>query len=241
MIQELRSPAIAQILAAAGFDFFFIDMEHGSYDLTMASDIIKTGRLEGVCPLVRAPDIRYSPLSRILDIGALGVMVPRVRTKEDVEYIVNKLKYPPHGQRGCSITGGNNDYRSEPVSTFIKAANRETMVIIQVELSEAVEDIDALLSVPGVDVALLGLGDLSISLGVPGQSDHPKVLQAGTRVIDACGRHNVVPGIHQGSADALVNWIERGVRMVTWSTDIWMLLNGGTDAVRYLRNQSPSN
>ncbi len=238
MIQELRSPAVAQMFAAAGFDFFFIDMEHGSYDLTMASDIIKTARLEDICPLVRAPDLRYAPLSRILDIGALGVMVPRIRTREDVEHVVAELKYPPLGRRGCSITGGNNDYRPQPVGTFVAEANEETLVIAQIELQEAIEDIDALLSVPGVDVALLGLGDLSISLGVPGQSGHPRVLEAASKVIEACERHGVVPGIHLGNAETLAEWIERGVRMVAWSTDIWMLLNSGMVAVRYLRDRA---
>lgn len=238
MIQEIRSPAIAQIFAAAGFDFFIIDMEHGAYDLVIAADIIKVARLEGICPLVRVPDRRYPPLGRILDIGALGLMVPRVETEEEVKEIVAEVKYPPLGRRGCSITMGNNDYRPQAVDAFIKEANQETLVIIQIELEKAVHDIDSLLSVRGVDVALIGPGDLSISLGLPGQPDHPQVLQAIDRVLAACEKYHVVPGIHLNNVDRLVEWLRRGMRMVAWSTDVWMLLNSGTEAVRRLRSEA---
>ena len=236
MIDEVRSPAIAQILAVAGFDFFFIDMEHGAYDLPTASDIMKAARLAGIVPLVRVPDFRHFPKGRIMDSGALGLMVPRVETREQVEEMVAEIKYPPLGRRGAFVSGANNDYRPQPLAAFIEEANRETLVIVQIELAEAVENIDALLSVPGVDVAFLGLGDLSVSLGVPGQTGHSRVTQAALQVVEACGRHNVVCGIHLGSEDALLEWMDRGVRMLTWSTDINMLRDTASGAVQRLRD-----
>ena len=234
-IQEVRTPAIAQIFADIGFDFFFIDMEHGAHDLIVAADIAKIARLEGICPLVRVPDVRYAPLGRIFDIGALGLMVPRVETREQVEEIVAELKYPPLGRRGCSISGGTNEYRSQPMDTFIEQSNQETIVIVQIERAKAVEDIDALLSVEGIDVAFLGPGDLSIDLGVPGQTGHPRVVEAIDRVLEACDRYNVVPGIHLNDASMLEGWIRRGARMVTWSTDIWMLRRCGAEGCQQLR------
>jgi len=236
MIDEVRSPAIAEIFVTAGFDFFFIDMEHGAYDLITAADIMKAARLAGITPLVRVPDARYHPKGRILDSGALGLMLPRVRTYNEVEEFVAEVKYPPLGCRGCFVTGANNDYAPQSTDTFIEEANQETLVIVQVELEEAIENIDAILSVSGVDVAMLGLGDLSVSLGVPGQSKHAKVVEAADRVIEACNRHSIVPAIHLGNTEALVEWMHKGVRMITWSTDIWMLLNSGRDAVRRLRS-----
>ena len=235
LIQEVRTPAIAQIFAGIGFDFLFVDMEHGAYDLVQAADIAKIARLEGICPLARVPDVRYAPLGRMFDIGMMGLMVPRVETREQVEQIVSELKYPPVGRRGCSISGGTNEYRSQPTGTFIVESNKETLVILQIERRQAIEDIDALLSVEGVDVAFVGPGDLSIDLGVPGQSDHPVVIQAIDRVLESCERHNVVPGIHLNNADPLVEWIRKGARMITWSTDIWMLRLSGSQALGQLR------
>jgi 2-keto-3-deoxy-L-rhamnonate aldolase RhmA len=210
-------------------------MEHGAYDLVVAADIAKIARLEGICPLVRVPDSRYAPLGRMFDIGMLGLMVPRVETRDQVEQIVAELKYPPVGRRGCSISGGTNEYRSQPTETFIAQSNQETLVIVQIERRQAVEDIDALLSVEGVDVAFLGPGDLSIDLGVPGQSDHPIVVESMDRVLEACERHDIVPGIHLNQVDALEEWMHKGARMITWSTDIWMLRNAGSDGLRRLR------
>jgi len=238
MIDEVRSPGIAQILASAGLDFFFVDMEHGAYDLAIAADIIRTARLEGICPLVRAPDSRYAPLGRILDIGALGLMVPRIGSRKQVEELVAETKYPPLGRRGCFITGAMNEYRGQATGSYMAEANEETLVIVQVELAEAVAEIDALLSVPGVDVAFLGPGDLSIDLGVPGQTDHPRVLQAIERVLEACRKHNVVPGIHLNSIEALAGWMHKGVRMVTWNTDIRVLLGTYTDGAARLRKEA---
>ena len=135
MIDEVRSPAIAQILAVAGFDFFFIDMEHGAYDLPTASDIMKAARLAGIVPLVRVPDFRHFPKGRIMDSGALGLMVPRVETREQVEEMVAEIKYPPLGRRGAFVSGANNDYCPQPLAAFIEEANRETLVIVQIELA----------------------------------------------------------------------------------------------------------
>ena len=133
MIGEVRSPAIALIFANAGFDFIFVDMEHGAFNLETAADIIRTARLTGMTALVRAPDAQYHLISRLMDAGAEGVMVPRVETREAVETVVSAVRYPPEGVRGLSTSKGHNDYRSAPSLEFIRQANRENLVILQIE------------------------------------------------------------------------------------------------------------
>lgn len=224
MVQEVRTPGIAQVLAVAGFDFFFIDMEHGPFSIETAADIILAARLAGIAPFVRVPDLEYSFLARPLDAGAQGLMVPQVDTPEQVRKLVSFMKYPPVGERGCAVLRAHSDYRGEPVREFIEHANAETMVIVQVESSQAVEHIEEMVSVPGVDAALVGPNDLSISMGIPGQTDHPKEIEAIESVIAACEKHGVAAGIHLPDAERLKEWMARGMRLITWSSDLGLLL-----------------
>jgi len=235
MISEVRSPTFMQILALAGFDFVFIDMEHGAYDLERAADLIRVARLSGICPLVRVPDPQYHLISRPLDAGAQGLMIPRVESVEQVTTIVRSVKYPPKGERGFSGWRGYNDFQQEPIPDLIRQANEETMIILQIERKRAVERIDALLSIEGVDAALIGPDDLSVSLGLPGQHTHPAMDESIQRVIEACVRHNVACGIHIGNLDQLQRWRDRGMRMLTYSSPERMVLAAGMHAVKTLR------
>ena len=234
MIQEMRSPAIALLLADAGFDFFFIDMEHGAYGMETVADIIKVARAASIVPLVRVPDGLYHLIARALDAGAMGVMVPRVETREMVERAVAALRYPPQGERGCSTGKGNSDYRRVSLWEYVHHANDNVLAVMQIERKAAVDHIDELLSVPGVDVALIGPTDLTVSLGAPSPQD-PAVQEAIQRVVDAGKRHDVATGIHVRDVDVLKAWRERGMTMLTCSTEMNFIQNGARAAVGALR------
>lgn len=236
MATETRSPAIALLFANAGFDFFFIDMEHGSYDMTTVADIIKVARLAGICPIVRVPDPEYHLMSRPLDAGAQGLMIPRVETRGVVEHIVSCVRYPPEGVRGCSISRGHNEYAGAPLAEFTEQANENVLIVLQIERRRAVEDIDDLLSVPGVDVALIGPQDLSVSLGTM-DTQHPETEAAIQTVVDAAQRHGVATGIHSRDIEVLRRWQQRGMRMLTYSTDTDFISQGARAAVEALRTQ----
>ncbi|NOZ28211.1 MAG: aldolase [Chloroflexi bacterium] len=234
MVAEMRSPAIALLFANAGFDFMFIDMEHGAYDLATVSDIIKVARLAGIVPLVRVPDGRYHFIARVLDAGAMGVMVPRVETREQVEQAVAALRYPPVGVRGCSTAKGNSDYRGGPLWEFTQHANENILAVMQIERKAAIEHIDDLLSVPGVDVALIGPADLTLSLGAPSPQD-PMVQEAIQKVVDAGKRHGVATGIHLRDVNGLKAWRERGMTMLTYSTEVDFIMTGARAGIAELR------
>ena len=234
MITEARSPAIAQMLAVAGFDFVFIDMEHGAFNMETVEDIVRVARLAGITPLVRVPNPEYHLLSRPLDQGAQGLMLPRVEDRATVKKVVDGMKYPPIGSRGCAITRGHSDYREERQREFCDFQNRETMVIIQIERKRAIEQIDELVSVPGVDVALMGMNDLTLSLGAS-STTAPEVIAAAEKVIDACHRHGVVSGIHIANVGQLQDWMRKGMRMITCSSEIGFLYSAATAAVKELR------
>ncbi|MBS1251550.1 MAG: 5-keto-4-deoxy-D-glucarate aldolase [Anaerolineales bacterium] len=234
MATEMRSPAIGLLFANAGFDFFFIDMEHGSYDIITVADLVKVARLAGICPIVRVPDPAYHLMSRPLDAGAQGLMIPRVETREVVEHIVRCVKYPPNGVRGCSISKGHNEYTGAPLAEFTQHANENVLVVLQIERRRAVEDIDELLSVPGVDVALIGPNDLAASLGTM-DTQHPETEAAIQTVVDGAKRHGVAAGIHTRDVEVLRMWQERGMRMLTCSTDTDFIVQGARTAVKSLR------
>jgi 2-keto-3-deoxy-L-rhamnonate aldolase RhmA len=231
MIAQFAEPEIGRILAAAGFEFVVIDNEHGAFTLESNLQITIAARPTGLVTVVRVPDAEYHLIARTLDSGAEGVMVPRVETREAVERIVAAVKYPPLGRRGYGL-------RAMPDA--IAHVNDNTLIIIQIETLAAVEAIDDLASVPGVDVALIGPADLSISLGVPGQFEHPKMVDAIQRVIDGCKRHGVAAGAHLPTVEAWKPWVKRGMRCLLCSTDENLLESAGAQTVRELRALIPS-
>ena len=223
MVQEMRNPCVAQVLASAGLDFFMIDMEHGNFALQTVADIVQVARLSGIMPFARVPDDDYPWLTRPLDAGIMGLMVPRIRSRAQVEAIVQAIKYPPVGQRGCGGLGRQTEFDSVPVDEWIPWANGETLLILQIEQQEAIENIDDILGVAGVDVALIGPNDLSISLGLPGQRAHPTAQAAWARVVAAAARHGVASGLHIGDTDLLRTWRDKGMRMLMCDRDIGLM------------------
>jgi 2-dehydro-3-deoxyglucarate aldolase/4-hydroxy-2-oxoheptanedioate aldolase len=235
MLQELRSPAIPEVMATAGFDFLFLDMEHGAFNWETMADLVKVTRLTGVTPFVRVSDDQYHLVARVLDAGAQGIMVPRVERPEQVENVVRWSKFPLEGSRGCSILKGHSDYRPHPLQEFTQHLNRENMVILQIERKLAIEGIDDLLSVPGVDAAIVGPNDLALSLGISNDMHHPLMVQSIEKVVAACKRHAIPCGMHVGSLEALTEWMAKGMRFIVYATDLSFLLRGAQNGLRALR------
>lgn len=152
-------------------------MEHGRCDISMAVAMITFCRRAEVVPMVRVPDANVAPLSRVLDLGARGVMVPRVESRAQKAEIVAKLKYAPEGSRGVALGLAQDQYRSGG-PTFFPEANSDTLVIALLETVTGFQSLDDIISVPGVDVAWMGHYDLTVSMGIPAQFDHPGFLGA---------------------------------------------------------------
>lgn len=207
--QMTSSVDTSEILAHAGFDAVLIDGEHGSMDIETAGHMVTAIRTTNTTPLLRVPWNDLQLIKRGLDTGVHGIMIPMVNTREEAELAVSYCKYPPVGVRGMGASravlwgsgGGDPNYYAD--------ANNELLVILQIEHYTAVENVYEILSVPGIDVAFIGPGDLSMSMGLPGQMNHPKVQDACKRVLDACSKNAVIPAI------------------MSWSGGIQMHLNMG--------------
>lgn len=236
MIQDVRSPSVGQIMARAGCDFVFFDMEHGPFDLPIIADMVKVTRLEGITPLVRVPGDAYEYLVRPMDAGAMGVMVPRIETKAQVERIVECLMYPPVGIRGLSADKGHNDFNAQGMWEFAKEANSQNLIILQIEQEKAIENIDELLSVPGVSAAVLGPNDLAMSMRVY-EKDTLAALEPTIQIVlDSAKKHNIPCGIHIGNLDWLIEWQRRGMQIIAYSNDIVFLRSGIQSAITKLKD-----
>ena len=224
MVSEMRSSGIAVLFAQAGFDFFFIDLEHSCFSLETVSDMILAARAADI-PVIVRPSSRKSAeyLSRPLDIGASGLLIPQIRTQEDVENIVKWCRYQPLGERGMGLARQHTFFQGGNARETMNSLNEEVLIALQIENKDAIENLSDLLSVPGIDAAFVGPADLSASFGKPDQSDDPEILSAIDRVIAACEANGVIPGIHTGSVAKARFWVEKGMKMIGFCTDIKLI------------------
>ena len=233
----IRSPEVARILAAAGFDYAYLDAEHGAFDFETIHDIARAADDAGLTPLVRVADLQYSLVARALDNGAMGVIFPRVESREILERAVSWCRFPPDGVRGFGITPSHLQvrYQRASIGDVARHINENTLVVLQIETALAVERRDELLSVPGLDVVMIGPVDLSISLGVPGDFFHPKMEEAIEKIRDSALAHGVAPGIQTRPIELAKKWMERGMRFVGCGAETGMLLQGARSIVEALR------
>jgi 4-hydroxy-2-oxoheptanedioate aldolase len=183
------SAKLTEIISLIGFDFAVIDMEHGPVDIGVAEDMVRAAEGAGITPIIRVTHNTPHLILRALDVGALGVHVPEVNDADSARAMVNSVKYAPEGHRGLAGVRAAGYGLKESLADYAAAANRETMAIAHIEHVQAIDNLDALLGVDGIDVYFLGPTDLSNSLGIPGQSKDPKVVElvegAIKRIVDA--------------------------------------------------------
>jgi 2-keto-3-deoxy-L-rhamnonate aldolase RhmA len=225
MVLELFTPGIGPMLASCGLDFVIFDMEHGRCDLALLAEMVASCRGSDIVPIARVPDVAYAPLSRPLDIGARGVMVPRVETRQQAEDIVSQLKYAPQGRRGVALGIAHDLYRAGDASFFARA-NDEIAVILLLETEKAFQNLEEIISVPGVDIAWMGHYDLTVSMGIPAQFDHPRFLAAMDELVTTCRRHGVAPGFLPATPESAAHWIGKGFRAISLGSDIGVFLDG---------------
>lgn len=225
LLLEFFTPGIGPMLDACGLDFVMFDMEHGRCDVNLLEQMIASCRGSSIVPLARVPDLNFAPLSRVLDLGARGVMVPRVETREQAEEIVRALKYAPQGKRGVALGVAHDLYRAAGAEFFTQA-NEEIVAILQVETVRAFENLEAIVSVPGVDVVWIGHYDLTVSMGIPAQFDHSRLLRAMDELVTVCRKHGVAPGFLPPTQESAAHWIGKGFRMISLGSDIGVFLDG---------------
>jgi 4-hydroxy-2-oxoheptanedioate aldolase len=228
---------IVPIAVAAGFDTIYLDMEHSNISLSDAGQICVTALASGVGAFVRVPSAAADVIARVLDGGAMGVIVPQLTTVEQVREVVNAAKLPPIGTRSVSSSAPQLRYRSLPVAEANRLLNSVTAVAPMIETLEALDAVDEFVAVPGVDMIFIGANDLSTALGVPGQYGHQLMRDAYARIIAASKKAGVQVGIGGVASDPAVirALIDAGVTYVSVGTDLGLLMSGSRGALRNLK------
>ena len=230
---SMAHPSIAEILSMAGYDWVVIETEHTAIDSSEVLRLIMAIEQRGVIPLVRLASVDPVQAKAALDSGAAGVIVPMVNTKAEAELAVAMTKYPPLGKRGVGLARAQG--YGQNFDSYVKHANDTSLVIVQIEHIDAVNNIEEILSVPGIDGTFIGPYDLSMSLGVPGQLSHPAVVAAKEKVLNAVLKKGLAAGIHfvqpSTAAEDCAAGIKAGYTFIAVGTDILFL----GDSARKLR------
>jgi 4-hydroxy-2-oxoheptanedioate aldolase len=208
---SIESPTTVELLALSGVDFVMIDGEHNPIGPAEASHMLRAADAVGVPALARIGENQQQVISKFMDAGCLGAMIPMINSAADARAVVNSVKYPPAGKRGLAVVRANSFGLREPLAEHVARANEETVVVVQIETIEAVEKADEIVAVDGVDVVFLGPTDLSVALGVPGQSSHQIVrdtIEALTKKIVGAGK---VSGTIARTPEDYGYWRDRGV------------------------------
>jgi len=243
MIRHARTVDIALAAKQCGFDGLFFDLQHGVIPEYEVSQMAVAAMNMGITPLVRVPEKDYAAALRMLDNGAMGIIMPEVTTADDARQSVLACKYPPVGNRGAFGGWANFGYRPVPAADARKAMNDATLLILMLESKAAVDNVEAIAAVPGVDVVHIGTNDLSTDLGHPGELTHPDVMAAIERVIKACranGKFAGVGGLTGGDVlKMLAPVVKMGAQFITAASEWNLMMAAGQERVRALRGLMP--
>jgi 2-dehydro-3-deoxyglucarate aldolase/4-hydroxy-2-oxoheptanedioate aldolase len=218
MVFGFASPNVARAAAAGGAEFVVFDQEHTGFGIDTIRELLVAARATELMPFVRVPAVQYHLIAGVLDIGAMGVMLPMVSSVEQAEQIVSAVRYPPAGRRGFGLMDPE-DRDPEGAAGTMRSAEEAVLVIVQIENVEGVLAADAIAAVDGVDVLWIGQSDLSNSLGTPGDFEHPAFHQAVATVRDACERHGKTLAIMATSVADGHSRLAQGFRLVAYSGD----------------------
>lgn len=234
VVMTMPSPLAAETLARAGFDWMWIDLEHSPIDLETADRMIQAMQGTETVPIVRVARNLHWLAKPVMDMGAKGVIMPSVNSKPEAVDAVQALRYPPEGVRGVGASVAARRW-GLPTSEYLKVANQEILAILQIENIEAVNRIDEILTVPGIDLIFIGPNDLSASMGLLGQTTHPRVEEAIQKVLVATKKAKVPAGILGFSPDEANRRIEQGFQFIAVASDAGLLSSGAKDILRQIK------
>lgn len=237
VVRIMRGTEIAAVAKSAGFDSLYIDLEHCSFSPETISQICLTSAALGVTPLVRLAGLDQAEISRTLSIGAQGIIVPHIETRTEIEAVVDAAKFAPVGNR--SLLGMNHAtlFRSGPAKETMRRMNDTTLVVSMIESAKAIENVEDIASVEGLDMLFLGTNDLCGAYGVPGEYDHPRIREAYEHVAKVCrdkGKHLGIGGL-TSRPDIVKTLISLGARYMSAGSDTAFLMSGATAAAKAFR------
>ena len=236
-LRQSRTVDIGKIMATSGYDWLFIDMEHNSMDIDIASQISVAAQDAGITPIVRVPDFAHHHATRVLDCGAMGVVFPHVDNADIAKKLVSYCLYPPKGHRSMTGVLPQLDFKQQPIADVANIINENMLIVIMLESPEAIDNVDSISAIDGVDVVLIGTNDLCMEMGVPGDYSNPKVKDAYMKVIDACKKYGKTPGMGGVYNEELMSeYIKMGMRFILSGSDLSFMMQSASQRSNKLRS-----
>jgi 4-hydroxy-2-oxoheptanedioate aldolase len=233
IFSKTNDPAFIEIMGYAGLDYVIIDLEHGPNTMQTAQNLIRAAQISGVFPIIRTKENCTPVMCEALDIGAGGLQIPQITTKSEAQAVIERVRFHPDGQRGVCRFVRAAEYSAKDRFEYFADANK-SVIILQIEGQEGIANIDGILSVEGIDVVFIGPYDLSQSLGVTGQVEHPLVEAKMLEIVQKCAEKGVTVGTFADTPENAKKWRSKGVRYISYSVDVGIFYNAVCDLVNIL-------
>lgn len=237
-IFEFNTPGIARLVASAGADFVVFDMEHSGFGTDSIRGLLAQTRALNLAAWVRPPAAQYHLIAPLLDAGADGILAPMIETCEDAIEVVRACRYPPHGRRGAAFSIAHDDFLPGAVSDKMQAADAKVLCGLMIESKQAVESLETILDVPGIDLIWVGHFDLSLTMSVPAQFNDPRFLAAVNRILTVSNSRHIPIGIMVASPEQAKECIDRGYRCLSYWGDIWLLQRALSEGLKAIRERA---
>ncbi len=232
---KTSDPGIIETMGHGGFDFVILDMEHGPSSMETIQNLIRAAELSGVLPLIRVPEGNDEIIGKTLDVGAYGVQVPQVTNPDTVKRVIDTARFHPEGSRGVCRFVRAAGYSSMDKSNYFREAN-EPVIVIQLEGRSALDNLNAILDVEGFDIVFIGPYDLSQSLGVPGEIEHPTVVSTIREIVTACLAKGIYVGTFTDTPTQAGKWIKEGMKYIANSVDMGIFYDATSKLVSELKS-----
>jgi len=234
-IKLARTVDVAKMMKTAGFDWLFVDLEHGPMSIDTASQICVAALDAGITPIPRVPFGEYSMARRLLDNGAVGIVMPHVDTAEQAREMVGHLRYPPIGHRSISSKLPQFDFRTVKTTDLMETIDATNIMVAMLETAEAIENAEEIAAVPGIDVLMIGANDLTISLGIPGDYANEKLQNACRKMVAACARNGKWSGISGlAGEDNWARYVALGTKFIQCGVDYGFMMAAGAQQTNFL-------
>jgi 2-keto-3-deoxy-L-rhamnonate aldolase RhmA len=241
MVFEFFVPGLPRIMADTGAEFVIYDMEHGGVSIETLRMLAAASRGPSPLPFARVPATQYQFMAGALDAGMLGLMIPMVEDAAQARSIVDATRYPPLGRRGAGLGMHQDDYERGSTVDKIDALNTRTFIIVQIESPAGVENLEEIAAIDGIDCLWVGHNDLSIQMGIPGQFQSPRFIDATKRVAEVADRYNKPAGVMVGDRAGAEEWMGRGYRALAYGADFRLYADALAAGIKSVRGAVPVN
>jgi 4-hydroxy-2-oxoheptanedioate aldolase len=236
IFSKTSDPAFIEVMGYAGLDYVIIDLEHGPNTIQTAQNLIRAAQVSGIFPIVRVKEGCEPVMGEALDIGAGGLQIPQIGTKAEARAAIGRVKFHPDGHRGVCRFVRAADYSAKDRFEYFSDANK-SVVILQIEGKEGIDNIDGILEVNGIDVIFVGPYDLSQSLGLTGQVGHPAVEEKMLEIAKKCEERGITAGTFADTPESAAKWIEKGVKYISYSVDVGIFYDAIKNLAKMLKGE----